>query len=47
MLTGGFIAGRVMLIALFNFVQGVRFFLTLKEHVEDGDEPLGGEAERR
>ena len=42
MLTGGFIAGGVMLVALFIFVQGVRFFLRLKAHVEDGDELLGG-----
>lgn len=42
LLTGGFIAGGVMLIALFIFVQGVRFFLKLKGHVEDGDELLGG-----
>jgi hypothetical protein len=42
LLTGGFIAGGVMLIALFIFVQGVRFFLRLKAHVQDGDELLGG-----
>lgn len=42
LLTGGFIAGGVMLIALFIFIQGARFFLRLKAHVEDGEELLGG-----
>ncbi len=42
LLTGGLIAGGVMLLALFIFVQGVRFFLRLKAHIEDGDELLGG-----
>lgn len=42
LLTGGLIAGGVTLIAVFIFVQGVRFFLRLKAHVEDGDELLGG-----
>lgn len=42
LLTGGLIAGGVMLLTLFIFVQGVRFFLRLKAHIEDGDELLGG-----
>lgn len=42
LLTGGLIAAGVMLLALFIFVQGVRFFLRLKAHIEDGDELLGG-----
>jgi hypothetical protein len=42
LLKGGLIAGGVMLLALFIFVQGVRFFLRLKAHMEDGDELLGG-----
>ena len=42
LITGGLIAGAVMLLAIFIFVQGVRFFLRLKAHVEEGDELLGG-----
>ncbi|MFT3683989.1 MAG: hypothetical protein QM783_03505 [Phycisphaerales bacterium] len=42
LLTGGLIAAGVMLIALFIFVQGLRFFVRLKAHVEDGEELLGG-----
>jgi len=42
MVTGGLIAGGVMLLTIFIFVQGVRFFLRLKAHVEDGEELLGG-----
>ena len=42
LLKGGLIAGGVMLLTLFIFVQGVRFFFRLKAHVEEGEEFLGG-----
>ncbi|MBY0308241.1 MAG: hypothetical protein K2Q09_05825 [Phycisphaerales bacterium] len=42
LLTGGLIAAGVMLVALFVFVQGLRFFVRLKAHVEEGEELLGG-----